>query len=227
MFIFLYIFLLFPSPGLLNKPGLANAIGLLSILSGMAIRTITIGLEYIERGGVNRKINASKLVTGGIYSLCRNPMYFGNLLLLFGFGIYANSSLFTLVIFPFFIFIYYSIIKAEEEFLTQKFGYEYTTYKQKVNQLIPSFRSKGSIFLNQKFNWRKVIWKEYNSLYLYFVGLLGIAVLQKNISLTVFIAGMFLITTLYLIIKIKKGQQRKTRIAAKHLEYKTQTDYIR
>jgi hypothetical protein len=96
-----------------------------------------------------------------------------------------------------------------------------------VNQLIPSFRSKGSIFLNQKFNWRKVIWKEYNSLYLYFVGLLGIAVLQKNISLTVFIAGMFLITTLYLIIKIKKGQQRKTRIAAKHLEYKTQTDYIR
>ena len=208
LFIFLYAGVFVPLPEMINSSVTANVTGLLFIFSGMAVRGITIGLEYIERGGLLRKINANNLVTGGIYSTCRNPMYLGNLLILFGFGIYANSSFFTLVIFPVFVFIYYSIIKAEEQFLTKRFGQKYIDYKQKVNALLPSFRHRKTAFDHQKFNWGKMILKEYNSLYLYFSGMLVIAFFQETISTSLFVSGLIFVTIMFLVIKFIKHQKR-------------------
>src|SRR5690554_5073572 len=98
LFPLLYIFLFIPSEMLLRNTALATFIGLFLIVVGIVIRSLTIGLEYIKRGGLKRKIYAEKLVIGGIYSICRNPMYLGNLFILAGFGIYANSALFTFFI---------------------------------------------------------------------------------------------------------------------------------
>ena len=208
LFIFLYAGVFVPLPEMINSSVTANVTGLLFIFSGMAVRGITIGLEYIERGGIKRKINANNLVTGGIYSTCRNPMYLGNLLILFGFGIYANSSFFTLVIFPVFVFIYYSIIKAEEQFLTKRFGQKYIDYKQKVNALLPSFRHRKIAFGHQKFNWGRMILKEYNSLYVYFSGMLIVAFFQETISTSLFVSGFIFVTTMFLVIKFIKYQKR-------------------
>ena len=208
LFIFLYAGVFVPLPEITNSSITAIVIGLLFVFSGMAFRGITIGLEYIERGGIKRKINANNLVTGGIYSTCRNPMYLGNLLILFGFGIYANSSFFTLVIFPVFVFIYYSIIKAEEQFLTRRFGQEYIDYKQKVNALLPSLRLVKTAFGHQKFNWGKMILKEYNSLYVYFSGMLIIAFFQETISASLFVSGFIFVTTIFLVVKFIKYQKR-------------------
>lgn len=135
-------------------------------------------------------------------------MYLGNLLKLFGFGIYANSSFFTSVIFPVFVFIYYSIIKAEEQFLTRRFRQEYIDYKQKVNALQPSLHLVKTAFGHQKLNWGKMILKEYNSLYLYFSGMLIIAFFQETISASLFVSGFIFVTTIFLVVKFIKYQKR-------------------
>lgn len=208
LFIFLYAGVFIPSSKVLNSSISAIIAGLLFIFSGMAIRGITIGLEYIERGGLKRKINANNLVTGGIYSICRNPMYLGNMLILFGFGIYANSGFFTFVIFPLFVFIYYSIIKAEEQFLTQKFGKEYERYKQEVNAILPAVFRLNTAFRNHKFNWGKMIFKEYNSTFIYFSGILIISFFQQTLNVFFIVICLILLDVTYLIIKIMKYKKR-------------------
>jgi len=102
IFPFFYVALFIPSPDIFaNK--YAIILGALIIISGIMVRSLTIGLEYIIRGGSKGKIHANKLVTGGIYSICRNPMYLGNILLILGFGIFANSLLFTALFSPLFL----------------------------------------------------------------------------------------------------------------------------
>ena len=136
LFPFLYLFLFIPSENVFETNWLASFTGLLLIISGVGIRISTIGLEYIVRGGLKRKIYAEELVTGGIYKICRNPMYLGNLLILAGFGIFANSLLFIAVIFPAYIFIYWMVVQAEEIYLQNKFGKKYESYKKQVPSLI-------------------------------------------------------------------------------------------
>ena len=69
-------------------------VGIAVTLSGQTLRALTVGLVYIKRGGKKKQVYAEKLVQSGIFSHCRNPLYLGNLLILAGVGIVANSWLF-------------------------------------------------------------------------------------------------------------------------------------
>lgn len=208
LFPLLYIFLFIPSEMLLKNTALATFIGLFLIIAGIAIRSLTIGLEYIKRGGLKRKIYAEKLVTGGIYGICRNPMYLGNLFILAGFGVYANSALFTFIIFPAYIFIYWAIIKAEENFLTEKFGDKFIRYKNRVHPLIPDFSKLGNLFKNRKFKWRKVLFKEYNSFFLYIFGLSALAFYLNRMSLMYFTIIITISLSVYLLVKVIKYKNK-------------------
>ncbi len=210
----LYATLFIPGQNVFANETLAFVLGLTIIVFGIATRCTTIGLEYIVRGGKNRTIYAEKLVTEGIYSICRNPMYLGNLSILLGFGIFANSALFTFIIFPVYLFIYYAIIKAEENFLFGMFGEEFTAYKKNVHALIPKFSKLGSAFKGYRFNWNKVVMKEYNSLFLYFMGLLVLLLYREQISMSVFVIIAAPVGVLYIAIKAVK----KTRVAKQSLE---------
>jgi protein-S-isoprenylcysteine O-methyltransferase Ste14 len=208
----LYATLFIPTPVVFANETIALVLGLVIIAFGITTRCTTIGLEYIVRGGRNRTIYAEKLVTEGIYSICRNPMYLGNLSILLGFGIFANSALFTFIIFPVYLFIYYAIIKAEENFLFGMFGEEFTAFKNKVHALIPAFSKLGSAFKGYSFNWGKVVIKEYNSLFIYFVGLLAISLYRDLIDLHLFLYLLVPIVILYVTVKlIKKNQNAKRR----------------
>jgi protein-S-isoprenylcysteine O-methyltransferase Ste14 len=80
--------------------------------------------------------SASLLVTGGIFSLSRNPMYVGMVMVLVGWAIYLRLVL-PWVGIPFFV-VYmtrFQII-AEERALTEKFGEVYLAYKKKVRRWI-------------------------------------------------------------------------------------------
>jgi protein-S-isoprenylcysteine O-methyltransferase Ste14 len=177
------------------------------IALGILVRCITIGLVYIVRGGNNRKIHAENLVTTGIYSICRNPMYLGNILLIFGFGLFANSLIFTLIFFPLFVFIYIAIMKAEEDFLTNKFGMEFIDFKNRVPALFPKISGITFAFKGFSINWKKIIIKEYNSLYLYIAGLLILLFVQNNLELDMFILVTSVLTFFYLLVKYLKKRE--------------------
>src|SRR4026208_1568347 len=77
-----YLLLVFPSRALFENYRLALALGFFIAFAGQLIRALTIGLEYIVRGGRNRQVYADKLVQGGVFAHCRNPLYLGNYLIL-------------------------------------------------------------------------------------------------------------------------------------------------
>lgn len=201
-----YAVLLIPSPNIFPDNYLALIIGLIIIIIGIGVRAVTIGLVYIIRGGSNRKIYAERLVTEGIYKICRNPMYLGNIVLITGFGVFANSLLFSLILVPLFFLFYLAIIKAEEDFLIRKFGFQFVEYRNSSNALFPKFSLVKQAFQGHQFNFKRVINKEHNSLFLYLSGILLLLWykyrLHWYISLSIFI--ILLLTYLYIKLLKKK-----------------------
>jgi protein-S-isoprenylcysteine O-methyltransferase Ste14 len=202
-----YLTLFIPTPHLFADTRISLTIGAIIIFLGMFTRSVTIGLVYIQRGGKNRRIHASNLVTEGIYSVCRNPMYLGNLLLLLGFGIFANSVLYLAIMFPIFGLIYLGIIKAEEAFLTNEFGDEYVAYKKKTFAIIPKLGGLGKAFSGYEFNFTRVVIREYNSLFIYFSGILLLAYHQQVMSLQTSAILLVIFLVVYLVVKVLKRKK--------------------
>lgn len=146
-------------------------IGFIIALSGQILRALTIGSAYIRRGGKNKQVYAEKLVQNGIFAHCRNPLYLGNLLILLGVGIAANSLPFVLFGIPFFLFAYLAILHAEENFLGKKFGQEFKDYCKRVNRIIPNFSGIGNTIKGMEFNWKRLIVKEYDTPFAWIAGL--------------------------------------------------------
>lgn len=149
-------------------------IGLTITVLGQLIRGLTIGLAYIVRGGKEGKPYADGLVTEGIFRHCRNPLYVGNILMLLGVGILANSLFYVAVMIPAFLFIYQAIVLAEENFLRSKFGAGFDAYCRDVHRWWPSFAGLGSTLRSMEFNWKRWIVKEHTT---QFIWLLGIVLL--------------------------------------------------
>jgi protein-S-isoprenylcysteine O-methyltransferase Ste14 len=149
--------------------------GIVVALLGQGLRIITIGYEYIERGGKNRQVYASKLVQGGVFAHCRNPLYVGNILLAIGISMVVHSLVFYLSVLPLVALVYISIVSAEEEFLISKFGNEYKQYCKRVNRWVPHWNGWRHSIANMKFNWGRVLVKEYNTI---FVLVLALAVVK-------------------------------------------------
>ncbi len=147
-------------------------IGIAIALSGQTLRALTIGLAYIKRGGKQKMVYAKSLVQDGIFAHCRNPLYLGNILILLGVGIAGNSLLFILIGLPLILFAYASIIYAEENYLEEKFDQEFKDYCKRVNRIIPNFSGIGNTIKGMKFNWKRLIAKEYATLFAWITGLM-------------------------------------------------------
>ena len=167
LFPLIYGLALFKSHPLFGDFRLAALIGFVVALTGQLLRAITIGLEYIKRGGRNRQVYADNLVQGGVFAHCRNPLYLGNFVIIVGIGIVANSRLFLAIGVPLFALAYAAIIAAEENYLRAKFGEEFQQYCARVNRLIPNFSGFGQTFSGMHFNWRRLITAEYGSTFIW------------------------------------------------------------
>ena len=174
-----YVLLFFKSPPVMADYKIALLLGVAVALLGQLIRAVTIGLEYIVRGGRNRQVYAEELVQGGIFAHCRNPLYLGNYLILVGVGIASNSLLFVSVGLPFFFFAYWAIISAEENYLRNKFGDAFTAYCTKVNRIIPRLSGIRTTVTGMHFNWGRLLTAEYGSTFIWIAAV--ILVTLKNI----------------------------------------------
>lgn len=178
LFFVLLVFGTRPVPGSEHLENWRYSIGILVAFSGQAIRALTIGLAYIIRGGRHRKVYAEALVKDGIFAHCRNPLYLGNILIVIGLGIVVHSLYFYLIGIPLFIFMYMAIIKAEENYLADKFGEEYIEYCRNTNSLVPDLSGIGKTIKSMTFNWQRLIVKEYGTTYTWIICV--IALIMKN-----------------------------------------------
>ena len=182
LFPLVYGLLVFRSHPLLENYRVALWSGVLVALAGQLLRVLTIGLEYIIRGGRGRQVYAEKLVTGGVFAHCRNPLYVGNFLILLGVGVASNSTLFLAVGIPFFTLAYWAIIAAEENYLRNKFGMEFNDYCARVNRFIPNLSGIQTTLSGMRFNWRRLITAEYGSAFIWVAAI--ILVTLKNLWLS-------------------------------------------
>jgi protein-S-isoprenylcysteine O-methyltransferase Ste14 len=149
-----------------------DAAGVLLAVLGQALRILTIGYEYIIRGGKDRRVYATSLVQGGVFAHCRNPLYVGNLLIVVGLALVIHSRAFYLIFLPFIFLAYSAIVAAEEAFLFNKFGAEYTEYCRRVNRWWPRFAGFRRSVGDMRFNWKRVLVKEYNTTFVLAAALL-------------------------------------------------------
>lgn len=146
-----------------NLPHLKEIIGIGLALVGLAVRGIVIGFAYIKRGGLNKKVYAENLVTQGMFSLCRNPLYFGNMLIYSGVFVMHGDPLVIILGISLYWFIYQCIIYAEEDYLQNKFGSAYTDYCKDVPRWIPRISEFRQARAGMRFNWRRVFLKDYST----------------------------------------------------------------
>ncbi len=93
-----------------------------------------------EMVGVKTNLNirkpANDLATSGLYSVSRNPLYIGIILLNIGIGCIVNSWWILLLSAGLAATLQKGVIEPEEASLEQKFGDRYLRYKAKVRRWI-------------------------------------------------------------------------------------------
>lgn len=148
------------------NPAINNVLiisGLLVMFSGELIRIISVGFSFTGTSGRESFLRADNLNVSGIYSVIRNPLYIGNLLIYTGLLI-AYSNIYALIFFDLLLIVqYYFIVLAEENFLKETYGNEYLSYKKIVKSILPRFRNYKKP--ENKFNKLKVIFKENDSIF--------------------------------------------------------------
>ena len=136
---------------------------------GLFIRIYTVGHTPKNTSGRNTAEGqvADVLNTTGIYSTVRHPLYLGNFFMWLGIAFLTANAWFV-VAFVFAYWVYYErIMYAEEQFLTRKFGNQYTEWASQTPAFIPSFSKFNGAQLS--FSWKKVLKKEKNGLFAVFL----------------------------------------------------------
>lgn len=186
--------------------------GVAAVLLGQLLRAVTIGYQYIIRGGRQRRVYAESLVDSGIFALCRNPLYLGNLLIAIGFALVVNAYAFYLIVLPCVAFAYSAIVAAEEAYLRGKFGAQYEEYMRRVPRWQPRLGRVGDAIAGRPFNWRRVVVKEYNTTFTLFATLVGLyfwsqySVIGSTAlpSTALLAAGTTLWAALYIVVRAAK-----------------------
>ena len=112
-------------------------LGILVILLGLIIYILAIKIK------ITKAIKENRLLTTGVYSIVRNPIYSAWLLLCTGALLCSDSLILALLLFLIF-WLYLTILMkhTEEKWLTKLYGVPYTEYCKKVNRCLPWFPKK-------------------------------------------------------------------------------------
>ena len=85
----------------------------------------------------------SKVVTTGVFSFSRNPLYLGGVCVLAGIALVFNLPWVLVLLLPAFVACHYILIAPEEKYLAARFGEEYTLYVASVHRWLG--RKRGPI----------------------------------------------------------------------------------
>ena len=107
---------------------------------GLILSIFGIFIFIYSEKNIKSAYRTTELITTKVYAYIRHPMYaIWGLAILPGILCFFNSWLLFFVL-PIYYVIVKFFIRKEEEFLTEKFGEEYVTYKNQVNAFFPKLK---------------------------------------------------------------------------------------
>ncbi len=112
-------------------------------------------------------VGGTFLIISGPFAHVRNPLYVGNMLMYFGFGImsFAIFPYLQIVALAFFVIQYHFIVKEEEGYLRNTYGKSYTDYEKNVPRFFPKLTSYKAEGVKQPlFDWREGLKSEKRTL---------------------------------------------------------------
>ena len=104
-----------------------------SMVGGAVITAVGLAIRAFASGTVRKN---ESLATTGLYAYTRNPLYLGSIVLAAGFAVAARRWIILPVLLLMFFAIYLPVIRAEEQFLWERFP-EFVEYERRVPRLIP------------------------------------------------------------------------------------------
>lgn len=110
------------------------------IAGGLGVRALTVGFVPGKTSGRNVGGQVALVLnTTGAYSLCRNPLYVGNMMIYLGVVMLTQNLVLSLVFAALLALYYERIVLAEEAFLADHFGREYLDWAARVPAFVPRF----------------------------------------------------------------------------------------
>ena len=111
------------------------------VLGGAAFIIVGIGLVVLARREFTHYNQStepghatSKIVTTGVFSISRNPLYLGGVCVLAGIALALNLPWVLILLLPSLVVCHYILIAPEEKYLAGKFGEEYGRYCAAVHR---------------------------------------------------------------------------------------------
>lgn len=136
-------------------------IGFFFLMVGMFFRAWSSG--YIDKD--------RELATEGPYSLTRNPLYFGNLLIGAGIAIGSNNWVTALICAVYYLFFFTFLIAIERKRMKARFGPRYEKWAKGANLFFPKIKKV------EKFNFNIALYMKNREYRVLFYSLFVIAVL--------------------------------------------------
>lgn len=133
LILIVFFWIIFPEYNVIPSP--FNFIGILISFSGFVLmgKTRDLFKKYQTTLDIEK---SSYMITEGVFSKTRNPMYVGMFLFLIGISI-CFMNLFSMIIPLLFLFCIQQIFIPKEEMLMKEtFGEEYEVYRKKVKRWI-------------------------------------------------------------------------------------------
>jgi protein-S-isoprenylcysteine O-methyltransferase Ste14 len=141
-----------------------DVLALAIALAGIGVRAATIGYAYIKRGGKRKRVYAATLVTEGMFGVCRNPLYLGNILICCGIFLMHGDAFVMAFGIAFYVAVYQCIVLAEESYLEANFSDAYRAYAADVPRWIPRLSRFRAATKDMQFDIRRVIFKDYTTI---------------------------------------------------------------
>lgn len=113
---------------------LVNTVGFFLSICGIIINMWSMNKYRQYKTSSHPKHQAYKLIQDGPYKFSRNPLYLGNWVMIFGFGVGLNilwisiTSILAIIVVNFFVVI------PEERYMYDIFGEDYKTYRKNVRR---------------------------------------------------------------------------------------------
>ncbi len=119
----------------------AIAVGLILMVVGVSL-VVLARRELAQYGQpTDPGLPTSRMVTSGVFSVSRNPLYLGGTIVLVGLALLLNVLWIVVMLIPSLVVCHYVLIVPEERYLTARFGEEYKAYAAAVHRWLGRKRS--------------------------------------------------------------------------------------